>query len=184
MVSSVVVNRYASALVDVVLSPNSGVAPAQAVEQLRAFGDAVASSSDLRAVLASPAIPRVRKRAIIKELAGKLGLATIVRNLALVVNDHGRGAALPQIVNAFELVLDERLGFVRAEVHSASELNRTQQGELEGQLGKIAGARVRMRFAVDPDLIGGVTARIGSKVYDGSVRGQLDDMRALLMSNR
>lgn len=184
MVSSVVVNRYASALADVVLSPESGVAPQQAVEQLRAFGDVVSSSHDLRAVLGTPSIPVTRKRAVIKDLADKLGLAKMVRNLVLVVNDHGRAAALPQIVEAFESVLDERLGFVRAEVRSAFELNGNQQGELAGQLGQLAGARVRLRFAVDPDLIGGVTARIGSKVYDGSLRGQLADMRARLMSNR
>lgn len=184
MISSAVVNRYASALVDVVLSPNSGVEAPQAVEQLRAFGDVVASSSDLRAVLATPAIPKARKRAIIKDLAEKLGLAKVVRNLALVVNDHGRAAALPQIVNAFEAILDERLGFVRAEVRSAFEIDEGQQGELAGELGRLAGARVKLRFAIDPDLIGGVTARIGSKVYDGSVRGQLDDMRVRLMFNR
>ncbi len=184
MVSSVVVNRYASALADVVLSPQSGVEPAQAVEQLRAFGEVVASSPDLRAVLATPAIPAARKRAIIKDLAEKLGLAKAVRNLVLVVNDHGRAAALPQIVIAFEEVLDERLGFVRAEVRSAFELNGNQRGELEGQLGQLAAARVRLHFIVDPELIGGVTARIGSKVYDGSVRGQLADMRARLMVNR
>ena len=184
MVSSVVVNRYASALADIVLSPEGGVEPAQAVAQLRAFGEVVASSPDLRAVLATPAIPAARKRAVIKDLAEKLGLAKVVRNLVLVVNDHGRANALPQIVAMFELVLDERQGFVRAEVISATELNQNQRGELEGQLGQLAGARVRMRFAVDPDLIGGVTARIGSKVYDGSVRGQLASMRARLMSNR
>ncbi len=184
MISSVVVNRYANALADVVLSPDSGVDGPQAVAQLRAFGELVASSSDLRAVLATPAIPKARKRAVIKDLAEKLGLAKIVRNLVLVVNDHGRAAALPLIVNAFEAILDERMGLVRVAVRSAFELNEGQQGELAGQLGRLAGARVRLRFAIDPDLIGGVTARIGSKVYDGSVRGQLEDIRTRLMFKR
>lgn len=184
MVSSVVVHRYASALADVVLSPESGVPAAQAVEQLRAFGDLLASSADLRAVLGTPAIPAARKRAVIKDIADKLGLAKVVRNLVLVVNDHGRAAALPQIVSAFEAVLDERMGFVRAEVRSAFDLNDRQRAELTEQLGRLAGSKVRLRFAVDADLIGGVTAQLGSKVYDGSVRGQLADIGARLMSFR
>ena len=184
MISSAVVNRYANALADVVLSPESGVEPPQVMEQLRAFHAIVESSSDLRSVLASPAIPVARKRAIIKDIAGKLELAAIVRNFVLVVSDHRRAAAMAQIIDAFEILVDERLGFVRAEVRSAFELTNDQQGELSGKLGGLAGAQVRMRFAVDPDLIGGVTARIGSKVYDGSVRGQLATIRMRLSLNR
>ena len=180
MISSAVVNRYANALADVVLSPDSGVQPPQAVEQLRAFDNVVASSSDLRSVLASPAIPVARKRAIIKDIAQRLGLALVVRNFVLVLSDHRRAAALAQMVDAFELLLDERLGFVRAEVKSAFDLNPAQQDELSGQLSKLAGAPVRLRFAVDPELIGGVTAKIASRVYDGSVRGQLTEMRKRL----
>jgi F-type H+-transporting ATPase subunit delta len=180
MISSGVVNRYANALADVVLSPDSGVQPQQVVEQLRAFDQAVQSSPDLRQVLASPAIPVARKRAVIKDIAEKLGFALVVRNFVLVMNDHRRAAGLPQVVEAFEALLDERLGFIRVEVRSAFELNQDQQGELSGQLGKLAGSQVRMRFAFDPELIGGVTARIGSRVYDGSVRGQLAEMRKRL----
>ncbi len=184
MISSAVVNRYANALADVVLSPDSGVQPPQAVEQLRAFDAVVASSPDLRSVLASPAIPIARKRAIIKELAAKMGFATVMRNFVLVVNDHRRAAALAQIVDAFETIIDARLGFVRAEVRSAVELDNDQQGELSGRLGQLAGAPVRIKFAVDPNLIGGVTARIGSTVYDGSVRGRLAGMRTRLTLNK
>lgn len=185
MISSAVVHRYASALADVVLGPGSGVDPAQAVDQLRSFADAVASSPDLRSVLATPAIPVAKKRAVIKDVAARLGLAAIVRNVVLVINDHGRITALAQILSGFEEILDERLGFVRAEVQSAFELNDKQQGELADQLGRLAGKRVRLRFAVDLNLIGGVTAHIGSKVYDGSVRGQLADIRdRLIFLNR
>jgi F-type H+-transporting ATPase subunit delta len=184
MISSAVVNRYANALADVILSLDSGVQPAQALEQLRSFDAVVASSSDLRSVLASPAIPVARKRAIIKDIAEKLGLANIIRNFVLVVNDHRRAAAMTQIIEAVDTILDERLGFVRAQVRSAFELNNQEQAELSGNLGQLVGSRVRMRFAVDPDLIGGVTARIGSRVYDGSVRGQLATMRIRLSLNR
>ena len=180
MISSAVVNRYANALADVVLSPGSDVKPPEAIVQLRAFDAVVAGSSDLGKVLSSPAIPVARKRAVIKEIAQKLGLSRMTRNFVLVLSDHRRAAGLAQMVDAFEMLLDERLGFVRAEVKSAFELNPAQQDELAGQLGKLAGAPVRMRFAVEPDLIGGVTAKIASRVYDGSVRGQLSEMRKRL----
>jgi len=180
MISSAVVNRYANALADVILSPGSDVQPLAAIEQLRAFDATVQGSSDLRSVLASPAIPVARKRAIIKDIAQRLELSRTVRNFVLVLSDHRRAAALAQMVDAFEMLLDERLGFVRAEVKSAFELQPVQRDELSGRLGKLAGSPVRMRFAVDPDLIGGVTAKIGSRVYDGSVRGQLAEMRKRL----
>lgn len=180
MISTAVVNRYANALADVVVSPGSDVKPTDAVEQLASFHAAVQSSSDLRAVLTSPAIPVGRKRAIIKDIAKALGLSNVVRNFVLVLSDHRRAAALGQMVDAFELILEERLGFVRAEVKSAFELSAAQRDELSKQLGALAGTQVRMRFEVDPDLIGGVTAKIGSTVYDGSVRGQLAVMRQRL----
>lgn len=184
MIPSAVVNRYANALADVVLSPNSDVQSPDAIAQLRAFDATVQGSPDLRSVLASPAIAVARKRAIIKEIAGKLGLARVVRNFVLVLSDHRRAAGLGQMVDAFETLLDERLGFVRAEVKSAFEMNPHQRDELTEQLGSLAGAPVRLRFAIDPDLIGGVTAKIGSKVYDGSVRGQIAGMRARLTASR
>lgn len=177
MISSAVVNRYANALADVILSPGSDVKPPEAIAQLRAFDATVQSSSDLGKVLSSPAIPVARKRAIIKDIAQRLGLSHLVRNFVLVLSDHRRAAALAQMVDAFELLLDERLGFVRAEVKSAFDLNPLQQDELSGQLSKLAGSPVRLRFVVDPDLIGGVTAKIASRMYDGSVRGQLAEMR-------
>ena len=183
MISSSVVNRYASALVDVVLSPGSDVEPAQAIEQLRAFESAVLSSPPLRSVLATPWISVARKRAVIRTIAETLGLGRVTRNFLLVLTDHRRTAALSQMIDAFELLQDERLGFLRAEVRSALELTPQQRDKIASQLGVLAGSRVRMRFAIDSDLIGGVTARIGSTVYDGSVRGRLAGMRKRLAAN-
>lgn len=183
MISSAVVNRYANALADVVLSPTSDVQAPEVIAQLRDFNATVQESSDLRQVLESPAIPKARKRAVLKDIAERLGFARIVRNFILVLGDHGRAAALAQMVDAFEIVFDERQGFVSAEVKSAFDLNPAQQDELSGELSKLAGSKVRMRFAVDPDLIGGVTAKIASRVYDGSVRGQLAEMQKRLAAS-
>ena len=176
MISSAVVSRYANALVDVVLSPGSGVQPHDAVEQLRWFRDSVEESKALRAVLATPAVPSERKRAVLKDIAARIGASRIVRNFVLVLSDHRRAAALAQVVDAIDEIFSERAGFVRAEVKSAYDLSPAQQKELSGQLGTIAGKPVLLRYAIDPELIGGVTAKIGSRVYDGSVRGQLAEM--------
>jgi len=75
------------------------------------------------------------------------------------------------------------MGFVRAEVKSAYDLPGDQQNELSSQLRVIAGKPIRMHLTVEPELIGGVTAKIGSRVYDGSVRGQLADMRKRLSAS-
>ena len=180
MISTAVVNRYANALADVVLSPQSDVKPPDAVTQLREFRDSVGKSRDLRAVLATPAVAVTRKRAVLKDIAERLGTSRVVRNFILVLSDHRRIAALAQVVDAVETIFDERMGFVSAEVRSAYDLPAAQRDELSSQLGAIAGRQIRMRFSVDPELIGGVTAKIGSRVYDGSVRGQLADMRRRL----
>ena len=183
MTLSTVANRYGTALVDVILSPNSDVKPQDAVAQLRAFDAAVKESAPLRNILASPAVSMQRKRAVIKRIADATGASRIVRNFLLVLSDHRRAAALSEVIEAFDVLLDARLGYVRAEVRSASELSKEQQGRLAEALGAIAGRKVRLRFAVDPDLIGGATAKLGSTVYDGSVRGELASLRARLSSN-
>ncbi len=177
MTSDAVVNRYANALVDVVVKPSAGIRPAVVVEELKAFNATVESSEDLRTVLASPAVSIARKRLVIRRIAEALGLERIVLNFILVMTDRRRETALGQVIDAFELLLDERLGFARAEIRSAYELNAEQRERLSAEMAKLAGTQVRMRFAVDSSLIGGVTAKIGSKVYDGSVRGQLDGLR-------
>lgn len=178
-----VVNRYGSALVDVVLSPASDVKPEDAVAQLRAFDAAVKESPALRNILASPAVSPARKRAVIRRLADATGASRVVRNFLLVLSDRRRADALSEVIYAFDLLLDERLGYVRAEVRSASELTSEERDRLAERLGALAGSKVRLKFAIDPELIGGVTAKIGSTVYDGSVRGQLATLRARLSSN-
>jgi F-type H+-transporting ATPase subunit delta len=159
--------------VDVVTGPSSDVQPRRAAEELRTFASAVADFADLRNALTSPAVSMARKRAVITRLAEALGLSRIMRNFLLVLSDHRRAGDLPQVADIFEVLLDERLGFIRADVRSAKELVRDDQSALAGKLAAMTGKQVRMRFEVDGELIGGVVARIGSTVYDGSVRGQL-----------
>ena len=173
MISSALVNRYANALVDIVVSSSSGIDPALALNQLRSFEEAVKNSPDLNLILASPAVSSARKRQVIRRVADALGLERIIRNFLLVLSDHRRAHALSEMIEAFNVLVDERLGFLHAEVTSASELTAEQRDRLAAEIAHLAASQVRMRFTIDPYLIGGVTARVGSKVYDGSVRGQL-----------
>ncbi len=176
MTSSAIATRYANALVGAVTAPSSGVEAGQAVQQLRSFEAVVVSSPDLRNVFASPAISIVRKRAVVTSLSNKLELPRIIRNFLLVLNDHRRSGAISEVIDAFELLLDERLGFVRAEILSAEDLGRDQESALSNELEQLTGKKVRPRFTIDPSLIGGVVVRVGSTVYDGSVRGELAAM--------
>lgn len=173
MTHSAVATRYANALADVVTAASSAVRPPEALSELRAFEAALQESPEMHNVLVTPAVPMARKRAVVTRIAEALGISRLVRNFLLVLIDHRRIAEAGAIADVFEVVLDERLGFARAEVSSAAELSEPQRSELTAVLERLTGRRIRARYAVDTGLIGGAVARIGSTVYDGSVRGQL-----------
>lgn len=169
-----VASRYARALVDVVLAPNAPIGPDRVRDDLRSFEQALAVSVELSTVLASPGVSRPRKRAVIGRLAQSLGLSSVARNFLLVLVDHRRTAHLAAIVGAFEKMVDERLGTLQVEVASAGELREQQQAALIGQLEAITGKRIFLDLKIDRALVGGLVVRLGSTVYDGSVRGQLE----------
>jgi F-type H+-transporting ATPase subunit delta len=177
---SVIASRYASALVEVVTAPGSKLEGAAASKQLRDVEAAVNLSSQLRGILQNPAISRSRKRAVIGRIAEAVEIAPQIKNFLFVAADRGRIGQLSEIREAFETLLDQRLGFARAEVTSAQALDSSQRERLEVQLTRISGKSVRPLYSVDPALVGGVVARIGSTVYDGSVRGQLETLRRKL----
>jgi F-type H+-transporting ATPase subunit delta len=180
---SVMAKRYARALGDVVTGPASSADASQALAELRVVEQIIASSADLRNALLSPAVAPSRKRAVIARLTEPMGVARAVRNFLFVVIDHRRIHDFSSIVDAFEALLDERLGLVRADVSSARELTPSERSSLQGQLSRLAGKQAKLRFSTDPALIGGVVARVGSTVYDGSVQGQLERLRTKLGSN-
>jgi F-type H+-transporting ATPase subunit delta len=174
--------RYARALADAVMDRNAGVDPKHALNELRAFTAVVQKSNELRSVLSSPAVSNSKKRNVIARFADSLPLSRLVRNLLFILVDRRRTDLLNELADAFETALDERLGIVRAEVTSASPLNEKQQSDLQQELSRVSGKKVRCDFSIDPELIGGVVARIGSTVYDGSVRSQLETIRERLVA--
>jgi F-type H+-transporting ATPase subunit delta len=150
------------------------------VSELCRFEDALKLSPELHEVLITPAVPIGRKRAVLGRLGDLLKLSRITRNFLYVLLDHRRVPLVYEIIAAFEQSVDERLGFARAEVRSASELSEAQRTALTMQLHRLTGKQIRARYAIDEALIGGVVARIGSTVYDGSVRGQLQTLERRL----
>jgi len=172
--------RYAKALVDVVAEPGSGVDPAQVLAELRAVQDLIAGSPSLKSALLSPAVSPSRKRAVMGKLMAPMAIHGKVRNFVFVVIDHRRVGELAAIIEGFEALVDERLGLTRASIASARELAAAQKAAIEAQVERLAGRKARVKFSVDPALIAGVVAHVGSTVYDGSVRGQLERLRLRL----
>jgi F-type H+-transporting ATPase subunit delta len=157
----------------VVSGPASPLKPEIAVAELRTFESVLKSSHELLNALVTPAVPGARKKAVVGRIADTLKLSRISRNFLFVLIDHRRIASISEILQMFEVALDERLGFARAEVTAARELTDSQRLLLNSRLEQMTGKRIRAQFKVDESLIGGVVARIGSTIYDGSLRGQL-----------
>ena len=174
---SVVAERYAAALADVAVERKNS----ETIKRnLAAFVEAFSSVADLRNALQSPALNAEVKRKVIAEIAGKMGLDDAVRNFIYLVVDHRRTEILPEMEEAFLSELNERLGIVDAEVTSAHELNDDEKRQLRTVLEQRTGKKVEARFQIDGALLGGAVVRLGSTIYDGSVRDQLKRLREQL----
>jgi F-type H+-transporting ATPase subunit delta len=171
--------RYAGALVDVALENKQAD---QVKGELSAFAAMVRESAELRAFLANPSIARASKHAAIEQIVERMGASRTLRNYLFVIVDQRRAGMLVEIEQAFSRLLDARQGITQAAVTSASALTDAERAELVAVLGKLTGEKVQAQFATDPALIGGAVVRIGSTIYDGSIRTQLERMRARMIS--
>ena len=166
---SVAANRYAKALMDVLYPDNAEAG----YEQLRSFSAVLQQQHDAARVLENPTISADRRKALLDKIGDALHLHKSVRNLLNLLIERNRLNLLDEILIAYQKFLDERLGIVRAQVRAAMPLDSTEQQQLAGKLQTVTGKKVRMEVAVDPTLIGGVVAQVGSTIYDGSLRQQL-----------
>ena len=178
--SLAVASRYANALVDAVIAAGE-VPPATVVSWLRDLGETINHSKELQHALLSPAVTVAQKHRVMGRLCDQLGIHRLVRNFIFIVVRNRRANLLPIIGETVERLLEERSGLVRASVSSASTLSDASRASLESQLSRLTGKRIRADYSVNPTLIGGVVARIGSTVYDGSVLGQLDTLKRKLV---
>jgi F-type H+-transporting ATPase subunit delta len=172
--SQAVARRYAVALADVVLSRGE----AQEVrEELAAWDALVRSNGQLLEVFRHPAITYEQKGSLLEELIRRTRPRPTTANFLKVLLQNGRLSELSEVSTQFAQELDRRSGVVTAQVTTARALSADAQEALRGQLGQLTGSRVRLQFEVDDELIGGVVTRIGSTLYDGSVRGRLQQIK-------
>jgi F-type H+-transporting ATPase subunit delta len=172
------VSRYASAFLDVVTDAKLDTAAID--RQLNDFLGTWNSSRELREFFENPAVPAAQKVTILDKLNAKLGMMKQLRNLVAVLIDNGRIKHVAEVVSAYRTLLQGQMGIKPAEIVTARELGKDERDALVAEVSKLAGARVDASFKQDQSILGGTVVRIGSTVYDGSVRGRLERLKEVL----
>ena len=175
-----VASTYARAFADVVFDAHLDAG--RAISGLRQITALFNQSQDLRRVWENPAVPADQKRKLLDAIVQREGIERQVRNLVAVLIDQRRLPFLSRIIEQLEKELDARLGFAEAQISSARELADAEKRALEAQIAKTTGKKVRASYGLDPSLLGGAVVRIGSTIYDGSVKGQLEKIKEAISS--
>jgi F-type H+-transporting ATPase subunit delta len=173
-----ITSRYARAFADVVFDLK--LAPASVLEQLYGMVSVVKSNQVLQRIWENPSVPADQKRALLDAIVARENVCKQARNFLAVLIDHRRIGQLPEIARQVESELNTRQGFAEAEVTSARELSAIEKGALEGKIVTMTGKNVRAHYAIEPRILGGAIVRLGSTIYDGSVKGQLQRMKEQL----
>jgi len=165
-----VARRYASALADVALERGEAL---KVQEELLAWGEMFQANPQLAEVFRNPTIALEKKRAVLNKLIERAKPGQITANFLKVLLQNQRLTELDEISQKFGELLDVRAGMVAATVTTARSVPENAQQELQAKLVSVTGKKVRINFTTDPELLGGLVTRIGSTVYDGSVRNHL-----------
>lgn len=181
MTSRAAAARYARALFDVARA--EGIDLERVHRELSEFAELVHGNEALQRALTNPAVPVPRKRAVVEALLSRAGdLLSPIAKLLLLLADRDRLVLLPELADAYRNRLMDHQNVVRAEVVTAEALPEDRVAALETGLARATGRQVQLKTRVNPEIIGGAVARIGSTVYDGSITRQLEKMREALMS--
>jgi F-type H+-transporting ATPase subunit delta len=172
-----VARRYASALADVALEQ---IKADQVKSDFSAFVEAFYTSSDLRNFLETPAVGPAQKHKVIAKLAEQMNLDPAVRNFIFLIVDHRRTELLREVQQSLAGEMNSRLGIAEAHVTSAQALSDDEKKQLTIALERRTGKKIEAQFREDKALLGGAVVRVGSTVYDGSVREQLNRLREQL----
>ena len=173
------VSRYARAFLDVVTASKLDTGAID--KQLADFEATWNGSPELQTFFENPAVAAPQKIAFLDKLNAKLGMQKELRNLLAVLINNDRIGEVREVAAAYRAELQERQGIRQAEIITARELAADEQSALIAGVGKMAGARIEAKFTLDQSILGGAVVRIGSTVYDGSVRGRLERLRAALV---
>jgi F-type H+-transporting ATPase subunit delta len=174
MLMGSIARRYAKALFGLAIEQDRVEAWSDALVALQAAVDA---SPDLQDVLGNPVYSKEQRREIVKRLASALRLDADPTSLLLLLADRNRLGHLEGLVRAFRELADTQLGRLRAQVTTAVPLDAAAEKALAERLAKATRTHVIVERSVDPALLGGVVARVGSTVYDGSIKSQLEALR-------
>jgi F-type H+-transporting ATPase subunit delta len=178
MTSKTAAARYARALFDVALHEKADL---ELIEQtLVGFNDLFETNAALKKVLLNPAVPVPRKRAAMAELTALAKAPTIPAKLLILLAERDRLILLPDLLAAYRERLMNYRKIVRAEVTTAVPLSDARLQAIERRIATLTGSKVALEARVDPAIIGGLVARVGSVVYDASLTGQLEKMRERL----
>jgi len=177
--SKTVARRYAGALADAVVAKDD---QRRVQEELLGWQKLIASAEPLKQVFSNPTIPYDNKRQVLEELIKRTKIHQSTANFLRVLLRNQRLTELGEINKRFAQVLDERSGVLTAEVTTARPVSDETRQSLDQQLSSVSRKDVRLTFATDPELIGGIVTRIGSTVYDGSIRNQLQQIKKQLIS--
>ncbi|HZS05728.1 MAG TPA: ATP synthase F1 subunit delta [Blastocatellia bacterium] len=172
-----IANRYAHALADVILERRE---VSEVTRELSDFARLMQQNEELHGVFSSPAIPLARKRGVLDALLSRLRLRQTSSNFLQLLLSNYRLHHLPEVLGSLSKELDDRAGIISAEVTTARPLNDQNREMLNKRLREVTGREVRLQFRTDPELIGGVVTRIGSLVFDGSIKTQLAQMKRRL----
>lgn len=167
--------RYARAFADV--AGEHQLKPAEVRAQSALILETWQGSPELREVFETPAIPVRQKLAVLDELSKRLGVCAELRNFVAVLIEHGRMGAFGEVVAALEAELKSRAGIQPAEVTTTRALSEQERSGLMQGIEKLVGGKVEASFHEDKSILGGAVVRIGSTVYDGSVRGRMERLR-------
>ena len=174
-----IARRYGSALADVVLKTGE---TETVKSELKLWEDLIDSTESLHTVFSNPSVSHLDKENILNNLIARTRPGKTTANFLRVLLKNGRLTDLREINKRFALVLEERSGNVLAKITSARELSESEKAELKRNLEKLTGKQVKPQFNIDNGIIGGVVTQIGSTVYDGSVRTQLENLKEQLVN--
>lgn len=178
MINVSVARRYARALISV--AAEAGGIDA-ILAPLEAFSRALESQPDLTDVLVNPAYTKAQRASVVEAIVRQLGVKEqVFINLIKMLSDRGRLIHIQQIARLYRDMADERAGRVRGKVTTAVELSKESLAKLEKTLEKATQRSVVLETEVDPAILGGASAQVGSMVYDGTLRTQLEDLRRQL----
>jgi F-type H+-transporting ATPase subunit delta len=179
MTNRTAANRYARALLDVAVKEKQDL---HAIEtQLAGFVELFKQHPTLEKVLLNPAVPAPRKRSAVAAVIAQTKLAPSLGKLLVLLAERDRLVLLPDLLASYRDRLLEHRNVVRAEVTTAAPLPAERAKAIERSLGQLTGRTVTIATRVDPAIIGGVVARIGSTVYDGSIATQLQKIKQRLI---